>query len=76
MFAGPAAGRVNSTATSTPAAGNASKVSAIVMPSTTCPACDGSTAAASSRAGSAVTARATSRPMRPAAPTTPTRITP
>ena len=43
---------------------------------TCCPACDGSTAAASSRSGSAVTARATSRPIRPAAPTTPTRITP
>ena len=66
---------VKSTATSAPAAPNASADPAMVRPSTSAPAQGGSTAATSSRSAASATAVHTVAPIRPPAPNTPTLIT-
>ena len=69
-----AAMTVKSTTTSGEVAASASSEPAIVTPDRSAPAAWGSMAATSSRCGSSSTAAQTADPIRPPAPTTPTRI--
>ncbi len=69
-----ASATVKSTTTSQRASASARSSGAMAMPWTSPPAARGSTAATSSNAGSATTAPHTVAPIRPPAPTTPTRI--
>ena len=73
-----ASATVKSTTTSTPgpASSKSSTLAATVTPLTSEPGADGSAAATSVRPSASWTASATARPMRPATPSTPTRIGP
>src|SRR4051812_4307333 len=70
-----ASGCVKSTATPAFASESASKRSVTSRPATPSPGCETSTPATRSRSSAAATASHTVRPIRPAAPRTPTRIT-
>ena len=69
-----ASATVKSTTTSTPTLSRSPMSSTRVTPETSAPGADGSAAATRTIPSAAVTASATIRPIRPAAPSTPTRI--
>ena len=73
-FARLASATVKSTTTSTPATRRSWTSATTSTPQTVLPGADGSAAATSTMPSAAVTASATDPPMRPAAPSTPTRI--